>query len=457
MASFRLDALLALLRVEGPAPAASLASSLGISQPTLSRLIARAGEQVLRLGRGRSTRYALARPIGRNGSAWPLFRIDGEGRASELGRLHAMEGGGFWFETEARGSALVHGDFREGVFPSFPWFLDDQRPQGFLGRLFARRVAEDLGTPLDPALWKSEDFVLALLRHGSDGPGDLVLGETGLQQALQSILAPAETLPMGARAARYPQWAEDVLRGDPVGSSAGGEQPKFAITLREGQALRPVIVKFSEAASAPSARRWSDLLVCEHLAGEALRNHGIPAAESELLEAGGRRFLQSARFDRTPVLGRRGFVSLAALDAAFYGHGRVDWWRFGQQLDKDGWLSPEDARRLRVTGCFGDLIANTDMHLGNAGMHLADARPLVLAPCWDMLPMAYRPAATGELVPREYQVLPPTPAQREDWSTAARAALEFWRRAAEDGRISKAFRGICAKAGKTLAEAARRV
>jgi hypothetical protein len=29
--------------------------------------------------------------------------------------------------------------------PGLSWFLDDQRPQGFLGRAFARRVAEDIG------------------------------------------------------------------------------------------------------------------------------------------------------------------------------------------------------------------------------------------------------------------------------------------------------------------------
>jgi hypothetical protein len=44
-------------------------------------------------------------------------------------------------------------------------------------------------------------------------------------------------------------------------------------------------------------------------------------------------------------------------------------------LDADG------ARHLRPTGWFGRPIANGDMHLGNAGMLLQDARPLSSAPC----------------------------------------------------------------------------
>lgn len=451
----RLDSLARLLRTHGRVPASFLAASLGISQPTLSRLLARAGGQVVRLGRGRATTYALVRTIGRSGSRWPLYRIDAEGRPHEVGWLHALQGKVFWFEARDPDSALLHGGFADGCFPGLPWFLDDQRPQGFLGRLFARRVATELGASTDPLLWESDDVVLALLRYGSDGPGDLVLGEDALRSALQDLLAPAEPIDLAARRTRFPRCAEEVLRGDPVGSSAAGEQPKFAVTLRNGDALTPVIVKFSEAARTPSARRWSDLLVCEHLAGVVLTEHAIPAATSELLAAGDRMFLQSVRFDRTPARGRRGFASLAALDAACYGHGRIDWWRFADQLAGDGWMSAMDAGRLRVAAWFGALIANTDMHLGNAGLHLAERLPLKLAPCWDMLPMGFRPAASGEVIELEYRVALPTPDQRADWGAAARAALDFWGRAAGDARISHPFRAICRRAQGKLAQARR--
>ena len=54
------DLLRVLARVRVARPA-ELQAALGISQPTLSRLIARAGPQVFRIGRGRATQYARTR------------------------------------------------------------------------------------------------------------------------------------------------------------------------------------------------------------------------------------------------------------------------------------------------------------------------------------------------------------------------------------------------------------
>lgn len=242
----------------------------------------------------------------------------------------------------------------------------------------------------------------------------------------------------------YPAWANAALAGEDIGSSAGGEQPKFTALLRTDDGCRAVIVKFSERAGTPAAQRWADLLRCEHLAGEVLRAHGIAAAESELLEADGRSFLQSTRFDRTPAMGRRGLISLAALDAAYYGQGRIDWWVFAAQLRRDGWLNPDDARTLALRGWFGVLIGNSDMHLGNASLLLSDTRPLALAPSYDMLPMALRPASSGEVVAREIPVLVPLPEQLVDWRAAAQMADDFWRRVGDEAAISAGFRSIAA-------------
>ena len=323
----------ALLGRSGPLPAASLGRELGLSQPSISRLLADAGDRIVRIGRARATRYALAHPIGRAGSHWPLYRIDAHARAECLGELHALHGGGYAFEASAPRPALLHGDFADGLFPGLPWFLDDQRPQGFLGRAFGRRVAPDIQANPDIALWNSEDIVLALLRHGDDAAGDLVLGEDSLRRAREAIVDRTDGVARVDRRQRYPEFAQAVLRGEAVGSSAGGEQPKFALDLVQGTQVLPVIVKFSDRIDTPGGRRWGDLLVCEHLAGEVMREHGLPAASSEILAADGRVFLQSTRFDRTPARGRRGLVSLAALDAAFYGHGRIDWWRYAPALE----------------------------------------------------------------------------------------------------------------------------
>lgn len=439
MAMSRVDVLRKLLQAHGVLGGTEIARRLGVSQPTVSRLLAALGDEVVRMGRARATRYALARELRGAGSRWPLYRIAPDGRAVRLGELRALHRGAFHLDAERELPALLHDAFAAGQFPGLPWFLDDLRPQGFLGRAFAQRVGEDMGAPRDPLHWRDEDVVLSLLRFGDDLPGDLVLGELALQRALAWLASPSGDVETQERSARYPALAEAALRGEPVGSSAGGEQPKFALTLTTPEGLRAVIVKFSGADDSAAARRWADLLCCEHLAGEVLRAHGRPAAHSALLDAGGRRFLESTRFDRT-ASGRRGFVSLAALDAAFHGHGRIDWWRYAAQLQREGWLSGEDAGHLRIFGLFGDLIGNHDMHLGNVGVHLADARPLALAPAYDMLPMRFRPEASGEVVERGLPLAPPLPEQREDWHIAAALAREFWRRVAEDERISEGFR-----------------
>lgn len=449
----RWASLEALLARSGPLPAAVLGRELGLSQPSISRLLAEAGDRIVRLGRARATRYALAHSIGRAGSHWPLYRIDAQARAERLGELHALHGDRYWFETSAPRPALLHGDFVDGVFPGLPWFLDDQRPQGFLGRAFGRRVAADIHANPDITLWSADDIVLALLRHGDDAPGDLVLGEDALQRAQAAILDRTGGIAMADRERRYPELAQAVLRGEAVGSSAGGEQPKFALDLVEGTQALPVIVKFSERIDTPGGRRWGDLLVCEHLAGEVMREYGLPAAQSEIVMAGGRTFLQSTRFDRTAALGRRGFVSLAALDAAYYGHGRIDWWRFAPALERDGWLDPQAALLLRRIGWFGTLIANSDMHLGNVALQLQDRRPLSLTPVYDMLPMTFRPASNGEIVERRYPVALPTPEHAPDWRGAAPLALAFWRCVAVDERISPAFRAIAADADASVARA----
>ncbi len=452
MDEIRWNALEALLRRRGVLPAAEIAAELDISQPTVSRLIAQAGERVVRIGRARATRYSLAHSIARAGSHWTLYRIDTEARPERLGELHALHGDGFHFEPDGDRSALMHHDFASGVYPGVPWFLDDQRPQGFLGRAFARRIAADIGAADDILMWRGDDIVLALLGHGEDQPGDLVLGEISLQRALHEILDPSDALSADARSERYPLLADAALRGNAIGSVAG-EQPKFALTLRNEDGFLPVIVKFSERIDTPSGRRWADLLIAEHHACSVLREHDLAAAESQIVEAGTRVFLQSTRFDRTPVLGRRGLVSLAALDAAYYGHGRIDWGRFAPQLQRDGWLDVDDARRLRLLSWYGTLIANSDMHLGNVSLHLGDRRPLRLAPCYDMLPMRFRPAVNGEIVERRYEITLPTPEQREDWLAAAVMALEFWHRVGADTRVSDRFRPIATNAHATVQRA----
>ncbi|MEA9563392.1 MULTISPECIES: type II toxin-antitoxin system HipA family toxin YjjJ [unclassified Xanthomonas] len=450
------DRLITTLRVNGPMRGADLARRLGVSRPTLSRLVASAGTAVLRYGKARATGYVATSEI-RGERVWPLYRIDPDARVVPLGQLLALHNDHFFVELLQGNPVLLHPPLDTGIFESLPWFIDDQRPQGFLGRNLAQRVSGPLHLPANLALWSPRDNLVSMLSDGHDQLGDLLIGERALALALEAIEQP-ECIPLQARPDAYLRRAEAALRGEAVGSSAAGEQPKFTAVLREHGACRPVIVKFSDRIDHPTGRRWADLLYLESLASQVLIAGGIAAAATQIVQAGGRVFLESTRFDRTAALGRRGFVSLMSLFAAFYGDADSNTWRtLAPLLQRDGWLSPEDAERLEVISWFGTLIGNTDMHLGNAALILADSLPLQLAPVYDMLPMALRPASSGEVVHRDIEIPPPTVGQFAQWRRAAAMAEQFWQQAIANDTLSEQMRGIATRALASLRRTASRL
>jgi hypothetical protein len=291
------------------------------------------------------------------------------------------------------------------------------RPQGFLGRHFARRHATLLQVPENPTLWTDDDALHALSLLGGDTPGNLILGEAACRAWLDQVQghrqAPdAQGWAEDELAEAYPRLAEQALAEGVVGSSAGGEFPKFTALRRE--AAQHVLVKLSGSDGAPGTQRWADLLVCEHLAGQVLHDQlGIPAAASRLLMAAGRTFLEVARFDRHGLFGRSGLVSWAALDGAFFGTAGRPWGEAGRRLAERGWLCAQEAEQLTRLWHFGQLIGNSDMHDGNlsfqlktgttgsdetGGSQVSSQRDVArlsprlrLAPVYDMLPMRWRP------------------------------------------------------------------
>ncbi len=447
-----LDALRQLLRDSSGIGGGDLAQRLQVSQPSLSRALAALGDELVRIGRGRGARYALVRPVGRYGGRWPLHRIDPQGRPEYLGEMSALQGGSWHFASSAPRPAWMAGQFRQGLYPDLPWFLEELRPQGFLGRSFVSAHAQDLDAPADLDQWRSEHVLAALLRHGDNLPGNLVLGEEALTRALQDIVEPTDVIEAAERGDQFLQRAQAALQGGPVGSSAGGEQAKFTALLRDAPGrYRATVVKFSEPAKASeSAARWADLLRCEYLAGQRLQAAGIAAAPTEIVEAGGRCFLQSTRFDRTPVLGRRGQISLRALDAAYLAQGRAAWTRMADVLLDEGWISASNAQALRTLGLFGELIGNTDMHFGNLAFELTDAAPFNLVPAYDMLPMLYAPGPGGALVRREFTPPVPLPRYQAEWSKAAKAASEFWSAVEASTDISEGFRRVAQANGNSV-------
>jgi hypothetical protein len=429
-----MDSALANALLSGTRTGAELRAELGVSQPTLSRMLQRSRAEVAVLGRGRSTRYGRYRRIRELPPELPVHRVSQGGAIERIATLVTIAPGRFWFDDLEQPRAS-----RE--FESLPWFITDMRPQGYLGRLFPLRY-EDLSLPDRIVDWNEDHALYAVARRGEDLAGNLVVGEESHARWL-ALARGEDRVAEGDRLAIYAQRAEQTLQGRIAGSSAAGEQPKFTAEIGTAAArAHHVLVKFSPPLSTASGRRWSDLLLAECIAGEILRAHGHAAAEAEYLTDGTRAFLQLRRFDRVGAAGRLGLVSLGALDDEFVGE-RLGWPQAAAALLRLGLIDAGDARELRWLSAFGSLIANTDMHLGNASFLYEGKLRFHLAPAYDMLPMLYAPLRE-ELPVRNYTVPAATPAAADQWQLAMPAARAFWQALSGDARASGQFREIAA-------------
>jgi hypothetical protein len=241
------------------------------------------------------------------------------------------------------------------------------------------------------------------------------------------------------RSRRYAELAEDALSSVP-GSSAGGEQPKFLVS-RAGSV--PLLVKFSPPATNAVARRQADLLTAEHLAHRILVKHGRRASRSSVFVARDRTFLEVERFDRSASGGRRGVLSLLALDAQFVGRLR-SWSDSVQSLVDRKIVARSVLEEVRFLELFGKLIGNTDMHAANLSFLVAGERVLGLAPSYDMLPARYTPQA-GHLYDAPLELDTPVPSDASVWDAASNAAIDFWRELTLARAVSADFRRIAAE------------
>lgn len=413
-----------LLALKGPLAAAELRARLGVSPATLSRLVAKEGEGVYRLGRGRATWYALPREIEGLPRRLPVYRVSAEGRATPVGELLPLSGGATWVRPTG-GAGHVHA--------GLPPVVVDMAPSGYPGRTFSQRFPE-LELPPRILDWSDNHRLIAIARRGEDLPGDLIVGDESLDRFLA-----AKTI--GAVERDYPVLADASAQGA-VGSSAGGEQPKFTAAFRR----RQVLVKFTPGDGSPSDLRWRDLLAAEAIALAVLRKAGVPAAQARVLDVGPRRFLEVLRFDRVGARGRRGVLSLGPMDDDLFG-GRDTWTDAAARLQAEGLLSAEHARRVRLLEAFGMWIRNGDRHFGNLSFFADGLQPrprLALAPAYDMLPMDAAPRA-GVVPDLPSSPVVPRAKLLDVWEEAERLARELWRRVAADERISAAFRRQAAR------------
>ena len=456
MTKLRHDDLLHALRTHPRVGSAALCRLLGgINRSTLARALQVLEGQVVSRGGSRRIRYSLRRPLRGSEDSLPLYRIDALGQGHEAGRLDLTWPAGSALDFSDPFPWPLDDDMADGWFEGLPYPLEDMRPQGFIGRNFARRHALDLGVGDKPDQWSEDDILHVLSLWGHDQPGDLILGETAYRRFLDGRRErEGGFLTNSQIGAAYPEMAEAALAHGVAGSSAGGEFPKFTVGRRWEEEAGHAIVKFSGADDSPAVRRWSDLLVCEHLALEALRELlGLATAQSAIYCFGGRCFLEVRRFDRHGLFGRSPVCTLGSLNAALLGQRVSTWPRAAQALQQTGWLAAEDVARVTVLWWFGRLIGNTDMHEGNLAFRPRAGTGLALAPAYDMLPMHYAPLRGGEVPQRAFVPELPLPAEADHWRKAADAAARYWHRCAGDERISAEFRQICAANAETLVQA----
>ncbi len=413
-----------------PATSEELQRATGLSQPAVSRKLNAMEDKIIKLRDGRTIRYYLTRNAFGADNKLPLYMVDPHGNNAIVAFIRPLAPEGFFIEPGINMPSSLLGESGNGIYDDLPYFLDDLRPQGFLGRQLAGKIAEISPTfPDDPRRWNVDHIGRYLISNGDDLPGNFKFG----QQAHLRVRRSPEVISHED----YPSCANAVIRGVLPGSSAGGEQPKFtAYNAERGH----VIVKFSPSGENAVARRWRDILLTEYHAIETLHAWDFPAAETRLFELDGRLFLESQRFDRSGEFGRLPLISLQAVDNEFTGIGS-HWPTVMRALERLRLVSKQDVYNAESLWCFGRFINNTDMHLGNLSLSF-DGDVFRILPVYDMCSMGFAPKS-GEVPPIAFSA--PDTCSNVELSAKTLAAVkgmayEFWNAVTTDPRISAKFK-----------------
>lgn len=429
----------------GPLAARQLLDLLGISQPTLSRALAELGGEIVRLGAARSIQYALRDGL-RGLPDLAVYRVDVEGKIRWLGTLVPVRPDGFVMRQE---------DGETRYCAGLPWWLFDMRPAGYLGRAYAARHGGALGLPARLTDWTDTHALRALLANGEDMVGNLLLGDVARDRFVAATL-PAP-IAEAQKARRYAALARAAASGEQPGSSAGGEQPKFVAYAETPAGPRHVLVKFSEPDAGPVGERWRDLLLAEHLALATLREAGISATTTRLIDTADQRFLEVERFDRAGALGRRAMFSLSALDAEFVGAGGSNWPAIARRLVTEKVIVPQAADAAALLWAFGTLIGNTDMHGGNLSFLSEQGPPCDIAPAYDMSPMGFAPRSGGGLPDALGDAAIDAGVANETWRQAEALARAYLMRVVASGDFSRRFEPCIAALERRIETAGERI
>ncbi len=417
----------------GPATSKEIQLHTGLSQAAVSRQLNSMGDSVIRFQNGRTPRYALTRNAFGGNDKLPLCMMDAHGNTVLAAFIRPLAHGGFFVEPATGMPSLLLGEGGKGIYEDLPYFLADLCPQGFLGRQIAEAMAyQNSDFPSDPRRWNTSHIGRYLVSNGDDLPGNFKFGEQALLRVRRKPIITSEN--------DYPELADSVMSGVIPGSSAGGEQPKF--TAFCGKRSAHVIVKFSPKGTSEITKRWRDILLTEFHAAEAIHAENFPVAETRLIELDGRFFLESQRFDRSGEYGRMSMISLRSIDAEFTGLGR-DWPQVMDALHEQSLVSWQHVYDATCLWHFGQLINNTDMHLGNLSMAI-EGGVFRLLPLYDMCSMGFAPKSGGELLPYTFRpVFPEIPLLGvEGKKIVLKMARDFWQRIASDSRISEDFKSF---------------
>jgi len=424
--------LIRLLLRKGPVTTRQVVEKVGISQPTVSRALTALGDELVRIGAGPSIRYAL-RDASRGFVSAPVYRVSEAGRVLDLGQLIPVCPAGF---------VMVQADGGVRHSDGLPWCLFDLRPQGYLGRAYASAHAAGLGLSPNPEHWSDTEVIRALLAHGGNAIGDLLVGASAREQFLE-MPAPRPV----DRAVDYPALARAAAAGEAPGSSAGGEQPKFCAYTEQGH----VLVKFSAPDDNPVSERWRDLLLAEHLALSVL------GVDTRVFDFGGQRFLEVPRFDCVGEFGRIGVFSLRALDAEFVGDVTAPWPSLVRRLVADGHVHADAIADAALRWAFGTLIGNTDMHAGNLSFLNRHDGPYQLAPAYDVLPMGFAPRGGGTLVNTLAPASLSATVEGAGWREALSLAERFFAKVSDCDDFSGSFGPCVVAIRQHIDEAAVRI
>lgn len=414
----------------GPATSKEIQAETGLTQAAVSRQLRKLSDSIIRRKDGRVVFYAMTCNAFGGSDRLPLFTVDAHGNNTAVASIRPLAHGGFFVQPSTGAPGVLAGENEDGFYDDLPYFLYDLAPQGYLGRQIAEEMAaQSPDFPNDPRQWNVDHIGRYLVSNGDDLPGNFKFGEQAHLRVRRK--------PRGVTSDEYPQLADDVIHGILPGSSAGGEQPKFTAFCSER--MSHVIVKFSPSGDGAIARRWRDILIAEFHAAEALHAESWPAAETRLIEAGDRLFLESERFDRSGEYGRMSMISLQSVDSEFTGVGN-GWHRVAEALYRRRLISWQHYIDVLWLWSFGKLINNTDMHLGNLSLGI-DGNVFRILPVYDMCPMGFAPRVS-EVLPYEF-----TPSSIEGTSLdensvrhVIQVARDFWERVAGDDRISSEFK-----------------